>query len=114
MADRLIGSEWPDLFFALNFHRTTHNERMDFGHGRYALIDLYKDDNSQVRIMKAVQVGITDRAIIAALSRMYRGWSILYSFPTEQFRNREVGDRVDPLLNTVPFYKAGIKNSKAT
>lgn len=112
MADRHIASNWPDLFFALRFHRTTHNEPLDFGLGRHPLIQLYKDDSQHVVVMKAVQIGITDRMIIAALSRAYRGWAVLYSFPTDQFRNEQVAERIDPLLKSVSFYRAGIKHAR--
>jgi hypothetical protein len=111
-ARRIIGSNWPDLFFARYFHQTVHGDPLSFGRGRSALIPLYKDDSQELAIMKAVQLGISDRAIIATLTRLHRGWKVLYSFPTEQFRNEMISERIDPLLMSVPFYRHGLKHSR--
>jgi hypothetical protein len=62
--------------------------------------------------MKSVQVGISEWLISVLLSKLIKGWSVLYSLPTESLRNTFVANRIDTLTKTVPLYRYGLKRSK--
>ncbi len=94
------------MFFALEFHLNEKGERMDFD--RYAmLIDIYKDDSQYKVIRKCVQIGISEYLIVMAMSKLYKGWSLLYSLPIESLRNTFVANRIDKIVNMVKFYREG-------
>ena len=79
---------------------------------RNALIPIYQDDSQNIVILKCVQFGGSEWLLCAMMSKLYQGWSILYSLPTEALRNTYVANRIDPLLQQIPFYKYGIKTAK--
>ncbi len=80
--------------------------------GRPFLPQIYKEDSQRLVVQKCVQVGISEWLIVKLISKLYNGWSILYSLPTENLRNTFVANRIDTLLKTVPFYQHGVKTAK--
>lgn len=110
MVEAQIASKWPALSIALNHHRNTSNKPMDLARRLYQ-VAILKDDSQRLVIMKSVQVGVSEILIIKAISKLYQGWAIIYSLPIESLRNTFVSNRIDKVLQQVPFYRDGIKNA---
>lgn len=109
MATR-AASKFPALFTAVYQHKNTKGESLSFDN-RYALLSLYKDDAKHIVVMKCVQVGVSEWLIVVALSKVKAGWAVIYTLPIESLRNTFVSNRIDKIINLVPYYRHGIKTA---
>lgn len=75
--------------------------------GRPWLVDIYKDRNPNKVIMKSVQCGISEYAVVHIMGQLMKGKSILYILPTLEARNDFVDNRINRLVEAVPLYRAG-------
>ncbi|MDD4995738.1 MAG: phage terminase large subunit family protein [Patescibacteria group bacterium] len=96
----------PELAIALFQHRSTRGEDMTLGDKPW-LLDIYRDHSPLMVIIKSVQCGVTEYAIVKLMQKLRMGRSVLYVLPTLEVRNDVVNNRIDRLLSDVPFYKAG-------
>ena len=103
-------SKYPALFTAVEFHKNTKGQPLSFDN-RHALLSLYKDDAKHIVVMKCVQVGVSEWLIVVALSKVKAGWSVIYTLPIESLRNTFVSNRIDKIINLVPYYRHGIKTA---
>ena len=103
-------SKFPALFTAVEFHKNTKGQSLSFDN-RHALLALYKDDSKEIVVMKCVQVGVSEWLIVVALSKVKLGWSVIYTLPIESLRNTFVSNRIDKVINLVPYYRHGIKTA---
>lgn len=110
MVEAQIASKFPALSIALNHHRNTSNKPMDLVRRPYQ-VDILKDDSRHIVVMKCVQVGMSEILIIKAMSKLYEGWSIIYSLPIESLRNTFVSNRIDKTMQQVPFYRDGLNRA---
>ena len=104
---------YPMLRIARNHHMSVRGTPMRFA-DRVYLVELYKDFPTLggADIQSAVQTGKTECGIILALERA--GWAnkiVAYVLPSGAVRNRFVQNRVNPLIATVPAYKAKHKEA---
>lgn len=98
----------PLLGLALRAHRNTRGSPMRFRDRPY-LVELYRDlpNIEGVDVCKGVQTGVSELLLLFALERA--GWSgkiAAYVLPTYSVRDRFVQRRVNPLLQSVPEYRA--------
>ena len=104
---------YPMLRIARNHHMSVRGKPMRFA-DRVYLVELYKDFPSigGADIQSAVQTGKTECSIILALERA--GWAdkiVAYVLPSGAVRNRFVQNRINPLIATVPAYRAKHKEA---
>lgn len=99
-----IACKWPELFVAIFHHRNTAGQPMSFIN-RPWLSTIYKDKSPYQIFMKAVQCGLSERTIIEALTSAREGRSVLYILPTLEVRNDFVNNRIDKMIEQVPFYR---------
>jgi len=100
----------PRLYLALVHHLTTGKQRLEF-YNRPYLIPIYEDNSQDIVLMKSVQCGLTEWAIIETVVKCELGFSTFYVLPKYDLRNTFVANRIDKLFNMVPFYKARLKES---
>ena len=110
---KLAIDSYPMLRIARNHHQSVRGKPMVFADRLY-LVELYKDFPSigGADIQSAVQTGKTECSIILALERA--GWSgkiVAYVLPSGAVRNRFVQNRINPLIATVPAYRAKHKEA---
>lgn len=103
-----VVNRYPLFHLALTTHQNTRGKPMSFKDKPY-LVELYTDlpKLPGADIRKAVQTGLSELFIQLILERA--GWSgkiCAYVLPTFTIRDRFVQNRIDPLLQTVPAYKA--------
>lgn len=108
-----VASKFPELYLAVEHHRNSVGQPMTFA-GNEWLIPIYKDKTPNQVYIKSVQCGITELLIIRLLQRCYEGRSALYILPSLEFRNKFVTNRIDRMVERVPFYRAGMKGSDNT
>lgn len=106
-ASRVIDA-YPMLNIARTHHYSVRGQPMRFS-DRLFLAELYRDfpKINGADVQSAVQTGKTECIIILALERA--GWAgkiVAYVLPSGAVRNRFVQSRINPLLATVPAYKA--------
>ncbi len=94
-----------DFGLARWVHQTTKGHRLDFNNHSY-LVSIYEDDANITVIRKSVQSGISDRNIVKTMAAVNDGLSVFYVLPTIDIRNRFVSNRVNPLLDSVGYYRA--------
>ena len=109
-----IYSRWPILGQAIEHHRSTvqkpggdEYEELTF-HDKPWLAYIYKDESPTIIIQKCVQIGISEWALCSMFSFARRGKRGMYLLPDDEWRATFVADRVDGLLDRVPFYKANV------
>lgn len=100
------------LWIALNHHRNTSDQRMQFGYGHELFLPIYMDKAPVKVFKKCVQIGISEYLICTVMAHLHLGSSVLYTLPTVELRNTFVANRIDPLLLSVPFYRDGVQKSK--
>jgi len=103
-----VSTENPLLGLALRAHRNTRGAPLSFVDRPY-LVELYRDfpkiEGADLR--KAVQTGVSELLLLLLLERA--GWAgriAAYVLPTYSIRDRFVQQRVNPLLDVVPDYRA--------
>lgn len=99
-----VSSLTDELEYAKRFHRSTERRPLDFDAFPF-LVDLYLDPCRYIVVIKAVQVGVSERAIVRALSRAEKGLSVMYVLQSQVVRNRFVSARVDRLFDFTPHYR---------
>ncbi len=102
-----IKHRWPRLFYAMGYHRTTRDERLTFRDKPW-LEALYKDNAKRMVIVKCSQVGITEFALCTMFALAEAGKRGMYLLPDDTWRQTFVADRIDGLLDKVPYYKAAV------
>jgi hypothetical protein len=95
-------SRWS---FTQNYHRTHKLEPLSWYRRDY-LRQLYADEAKEIVIRKAVQVGISEWAVVDILyMTMELGWSGAYILTKTKTRDGFVAERVNKVLNAVKYYK---------
>jgi hypothetical protein len=72
-------------------------------------IPIYKDNSRVIVLMSSVQSGKTDWLIVRAITHCKDGNTVLFSWPTEEMRNKQVQNRIDKVIKTVPYYRDAAK-----
>jgi len=98
------GRERNRLQYALEHHRNTEGQRLDFTRRPY-LRALYEDRAQKIAVKKSVLCGVTEWAIVTALENAELGYSVLYVLQTQDKRTGFVADRIDKLFARVPHYR---------
>lgn len=96
--------------FATTVHLNTHRQRLTFTDKRY-LVQIYKDFSDKIVIKKSVQCGVSEMLIIRAFAYAEAGYYVLYVLPKYDLRGRFVHNRIDPLFNIVPEYRALLRDA---
>lgn len=94
------------LYWAKRYHRNTKGERMYFKNALF-LVPIYNALNSKQRVcvIKSVQCGLSEATIISHLEEASRGLSILYVLPKTESRNTFVQNRINKVIQRVPYYR---------
>lgn len=105
-----VSRQYPLLGLALTSHENTRALPLTF-RDRPFLVELYTElpDIESVCIRKAVQTGMSELLILLAL--YVAGWQgriCAYVLPSYNVRNRFVQQRVNPVLQRVPDYRARV------
>jgi hypothetical protein len=101
-------NKFPRLKYAILHHKNIRGEPMRFDDKPY-LMAIYKDEASWIVMQSSVQTGKTEFLMISAFEGAERGLQVMYVIPTEQLRNQFVANRVDAVIEKVPYYKAQLK-----
>lgn len=104
--------EHPRLFMGMNHHHTTKGERMTFSDKAW-LVDIYKDNNPNMVIMKCSQVHMTEHALCGMFTLAEKGYRGMYVLPSKEHRKTFVKDRIDRQKDWSPVYAAAIKQVKS-
>lgn len=89
---------------AERWHRTHRNEALDFGRHRYQ-VAILKDGAKDLVIRKSTQCGVSELALIWALSCVDQGYNVLYVFPNETLRNQFSTERIAPSVHLTERYR---------
>ena len=92
------------LNFALNYHRNTHDEPMDFDHFPHVR-SLYNSTAREMVLMGSVQSFKSEFIVIDHLACAYVGLSVFFVVPKYEMRNTYVQNRVDRCVQNVNEYK---------
>ena len=106
----MIRTKYPRLYFAIRHHRTTHGHELNFM-DREWLRDIYKDNSSNIVILKPSQIGISELFICDIFSLAKQGLRGMYVLDSDTRRATFVADRIDKLADYSPEYAAAIKKS---
>lgn len=100
------------LWIALNHHRNTSDQRMQFGYGHELFLPIYMD-KAQIKVYKkCVQIGVSENLICELFACLHLGNSVLYTMPNEKLRDTFVANRIDTLTKSIPFYREGIARAR--
>lgn len=99
------------LYWAKKYHRSTRNERMTFEKAPF-LISVYEalEHCRRLCVIKSVQSFISEAMIVSHLEEASRGLSILYVLPKGEARNTFVQNRINRIIQRVPFYRSMINS----
>ncbi len=114
-ADAELARQHPLLGLARLHHRNTRGKPMRFADKPF-LVEVYRDlpRLPEVRVQKAVQVGVSELLIQHALHRAgWEGGIVAYVLPTSQKRDQVVQLRINPILLTVPAYRERMPRAAA-
>jgi len=106
-------NRYPRLKYAILHHRNIRGENMRFDDKPY-LVAIYKDSAQVVVMQSSVQTGKTEYLMITAFEGAERGLQVMYVIPTEQLRNQFVANRVDTVIEKVPYYKMQLRSAART
>lgn len=101
-------NKFPRLRYAVLHHKNIRGEPMRFDDKPY-LMAIYKDEAPWIVMQSSVQTGKTEFLMISAFEGAERGLQVMYVIPTEQLRNQFVANRVDTVIEKVPYYKRQIR-----
>lgn len=73
------------------------------------MLPIFLDRSLQKVFMAAVQCGKTDFCMIWTFCRLDKGLSGAYVLPTKVIRDRFIDERVNPIIERVPYYRAAVK-----
>lgn len=105
--------ECPTLFWAMEYHRNTRGDRMNFKDMPY-LAQLYRDFASMhyLVVMKSVQCGLSELFIVGSFQEAAEmGLTVFYVLPKYELRNRFVNNRVDKVIRRVGKYAEAIRGA---
>lgn len=106
-AYELLLRESPALALGVFRHTTTSGMPLDFVH-RGWMIDILRDRSEVMAIMKAVQIGVSECAILMMFEDAIRKRPVMYVLPREGDVNDFVPARINALANNSPFYSASL------
>lgn len=105
MRDGKALSRWS---FTQNNHRTHKLVPLSW-HQRDFLRAIYADESKEIVIRKAVQVGISEWAVVDLLYMcMELGWSGAYVMTKTKARDSFVAERINKILTSVPYYRKNV------
>ena len=104
MAYQLASEQYPALCIALFHHRNTLDQPMTFERREW-LIPIYKDNARCKVFMKSVQCGISEYGFCWTMAQLHAGRSVFFVLPTKVIRDKIVANRIDPLIQSVDFYR---------
>lgn len=79
--------------------------------GKPWIIPIYTDKSHHIVIRKSVQCGISEWLTIRTIAKAEQGFSTFYVLPKYELRNTFVANRIDKLINMVPYYRQLMKDS---
>jgi len=90
---------------------TSRGDPLEFDNRKY-LVDIYKDQHPEIVIMKAAQMGVSERLIAEAVWICEQmGKKVLFTFPAETQLNDFVQDRLEPVLFSSKYLKKRIEDA---
>ncbi len=102
----------PILWVAMRHHHTNKNKMMNFVDNPF-LIDIFKDKNPYMVIMKSTQNGLTEYLIIRELyEAMHEGRNIFHVLPTRELMGRFVKNRINRTIEFTKYYKAILEKAQ--
>lgn len=102
--EKLLQVKEARLNFALNYHRNTHDEPMDFEHYPHVRA-LYNTTAREIVLMGSVQSFKSEFIVIDHLACAFVGLSVFFVVPKYEMRNTYVQNRVDRCVQNVKEYK---------
>lgn len=106
--NQFLYNHYPELFVAINHHKTHNNKRISFENRLY-LKNLYLDKSDNIVVKKSTQCGITEWLILKSTMKSYSGRNVFYVLPTYTLVSRFVKNRIDRTIEYTQFYKALLK-----
>lgn len=105
MRDGKALSRWS---FTQNYHRTHKLVPLSWNQREF-LRAIYADESKEIVIRKAVQVGISEWAVVDLLyMTMELGWSGAYVITKTKARDSFVAERINKILNAIPYYRKNV------
>lgn len=95
----------PRYAIAAHIHRTETEEKLTFDATTDWQVAILQDESDNQVFMKCSQVGITVLAIIMMMHWQSMGLPGIYVLPSKVVMEQFVKNRLDPILNQVPYYK---------
>lgn len=106
----------PSLRFAMEHHRTTFGGNLTFENRKFLkelyYIDFRKERYRRLVLQKSVQCGVSEWLICTLFAFAELGISMLYVLPNRDFRARFVTNRIDRVIDMVPYYREMLNRSK--
>lgn len=96
------------MWLAIKHHRTHKKEFLNFKQYPYQ-IQIYKDKSNEIDIIKSTQNGISEYALLRAISKAIKGQNIFYVLPRDLNVKRVVDERLTKSIQHTPYYRALIK-----
>ncbi len=100
----------PRLAFGVYHHRATNGEPLESLSQRPWWANPFVDHSDTIILKKASQIGATEFMLCEMFSLAMQGVPGLYVLPTDRWRNEFVANRVDKLINRVPWYSANCES----
>ena len=102
--EKLLEIRNTRISFALDHHRNTHAERMDFKNYPH-IRDMYNSMAPVIVIMGAVQVMKSEFVIVDHFAAAYHGLSVFFVVPKFEYRTTFVQNRINRCVQNVEEYK---------
>lgn len=104
--------EWIDKYYRLPVSNRAPGGQLVFSDRPY-LWDLYKCDSQYIVVMKAAQVGMSERFIAEMFYCMDRyRMNVLYTFPAAEQIGNFVSGRVNPVIECSPYIQSLMTGTK--
>jgi hypothetical protein len=100
----------PRYALALYHHRATNNQPLEDFSLRPWWVQPYLDESETLILKKASQIGATEFMLCEMFALAMHGVPGLYVLPTDRWRNEFCANRIDKLVNRVPFYAANCES----
>lgn len=91
-------------WLACKHHKTHKNEFLDFKTHPYQR-QIYNDKSKYIVIIKSTQNGISEYALVRALSNAIKGLRVFFVFPTFDVAKRFVDERYTKTTQNTPYYR---------
>ena len=108
--NKYLEKHHPELFVALNFHKTHKNNFVTFDKMEY-LKAIYIDKADYIAFKKATQMGITEYLTLRAMVGASVGRGVFYVLPTTHLVGRFVKNRIDRSIEYTPYYRRLVRMS---